>query len=208
MLYLNDLLDLDSMEFKEASRVSQEMLAAGSLMDLPGDNLAGFNGPHGFFSYAQQRLSDDGRWLLIASLAGGVKIAVENLDVAAPIGLICVQGEDWRWRESRVSRLGRAWAPMEVNSLGNMRAKKIEGGFNPISRTRVIRGMDGVRYEYWAILPSNPDSVKNKNGKACLTCGGVEFILDDQQQAAAALSGKMTWIVPDESGDFIFPLYF
>lgn len=205
MFYENRFSRLDDLDFEAKIGVNNDDLLAGSLLDLPVDNLAGFSGPNGFFCYAQQKLSEDGQWLQIASLAGAVKLAVAELNILKPIGILCIQGPDWRLRESRVSVFGQTWAPMTENGTGAMQPKYDNGELIPISRTIVTRGSHGVSYEYWVVLPCAPTSIKKIGGKAYMECGGAVYVLGDPQQVAAVLNGTATWILPDSAGNFIFP---
>lgn len=202
--YQNELSNLDDLDFKMVDFVSEEILREGSLWGLPEENLVGFNGPKGLFSYARQKLSSDRKWLLIASLAGSVKLAADNLNVESTMGLVCVYGDDWRKRDSSAIKFGSNWAPMTEKALGTTKSVRENGLIKPISGSMVTRGIDGTLYEHWVVLPCMPESINKKNGKAYMKCEDEVYVVEDAQQVQAVMSGKATWIVPDEHGNFVF----
>lgn len=204
IFYMNSLSDLNELAFEEASVVDEDVLKTGSLWGLPEKNLKGFRGPKGLFDMASQKLSDDGQWILIASLAGWFKVSAKDLDVGSQVGLICIYGDDWRKRQSVAVSIEKKWRPMTEKGVGIRKAELLDGKYKPIADTMVTRGLDGTTYESFVVLPSHPERVEKKNGKVFLTCEGNEFVLSEPQLVKAALTGKATWIVPDENGNFVF----
>lgn len=202
--YMNSLLDLNELAFEEASVVDEDVLKTGSLWGLPEKNLKGFYGPKGLFDMASQRLSEDGLWILIASLAGWFKISAKDLDVRSQVGLICVYGDDWRKRQSVAISIEKKWRPMTEKGMGIEKATLLDGKYKPIADTMVTRGMNGTTYESFVVLPSRPERMEKEGGRVFLTCEGKVFVLSEPQLVKAALAGKATWIVPDENGNFVF----
>lgn len=204
--YLTPAAQPDCLFFEPKQTIPLSSLSPGGKWGLPVSNSLAFRGPKWLFQFAMQRISSDGRRIEIASLMGSVSVPLDGARSDEPIGLICLYDEPKGFKDSAISRVGSAWAPVTEKAMSSMQVIALgDGRLAPLATSMTLRGMEGTLEQHFILLPAVPSSVKKEGSGALLKAEGMLFRLKDKFQAAAALNGKATWIVPDANGNFCLP---